>query len=159
MRARFAVPMSQVCCHVSRCPRLAWVDKRDARVISRLPLRPMRAGTMMNSSDQSEASMRRHQPMRGQCYLARRGRPANTGQGPRQDLLPPCPDQHTDRADTPDNMTHMTQCYDLGSLNALPEQGYQSTCLHPLLYDVQFLHQSSCPFSLQTILNILTIQQ
>ena len=56
MRARLAVPMSSVCCHVSRCPRLAWVDSREARVISRLPLRPMRAGTMINSSDQSDSN-------------------------------------------------------------------------------------------------------
>jgi len=50
IRARLAAPISQVCSIVSRCPKFAWVERREASVISRLPFSPINAGTMMNSS-------------------------------------------------------------------------------------------------------------
>lgn len=50
-RATFPITI----CTISRAefilPRFAWVDSRDARHISRLPLRPSRAGTRMNNSE------------------------------------------------------------------------------------------------------------
>ena len=50
MRARLPTIIEMHSSILSRCPMLAWVDRREARVISRLPLRPSSAGTMMNSS-------------------------------------------------------------------------------------------------------------
>uniref|UniRef100_A0A2M4DNR8 Putative secreted protein n=1 Tax=Anopheles darlingi TaxID=43151 RepID=A0A2M4DNR8_ANODA len=43
-----------IMCKIARLlvmlPRFAWVESRDARHMSRLPFRPSRAGTRMNSS-------------------------------------------------------------------------------------------------------------
>lgn len=47
------LPMIRLHCSfgLSMWPKLAWVDSRDASVISRLPFRPNKAGTNMNTSD------------------------------------------------------------------------------------------------------------
>jgi hypothetical protein len=48
--ARLQVAMLHRAEQVSKFPRLAWVDSLDASVISKLPFKPIRPGTIMNIS-------------------------------------------------------------------------------------------------------------
>lgn len=68
--AKLVLAISQALEDVSRWPRLAAVDSREAKVISRFPLSPRSAGTKMKSSSQSRKTF--------QCWTRSSKRPAST---------------------------------------------------------------------------------